>query len=72
MNRNSSIIVGVVALLVLVLSLPLEWMTIHNAKVQFPGLNEMRSSSLGTMTVKVTVINGFIKFFYSNFQYSWL
>jgi hypothetical protein len=66
MNKNNSIIMGIGALLALVLSLPLEWMTIHNAKMQFSGglqgFGEMMSSSFGTMTLEVTGINGHITF----------
>ncbi len=66
MNKNNSIIMGIGAMLALVISLPLEWMTIHNARMQFSGgvqgFGEMMSSSLGTMTLKVTGINGHITF----------
>jgi amino acid transporter len=65
MNSNA-IVIGVGALLALVISLPLEWMTIHNAQIQFDDgfeeLEEMMSPSFGQMTVKVTGINGRITF----------
>jgi hypothetical protein len=66
MNKSNSIILGIGAMLALAISLPLEWMTIHNAKMQFSGafqgVGDMMSSSLGTMTLKVTGINGHITF----------
>ena len=66
MNKNNSIITGLGSLLALVLSLPLEWMTIHNAEMQFTGgfqgFGEMMSSSFGRMTLTVTGINGHITF----------
>ncbi len=66
MNKNNAIILGVGAMLALVISLPLEWMTIHNARMQFSGgfqgFGGMMSSSFGPMTVKVTGINGHITF----------
>ncbi|MHC4745212.1 MAG: hypothetical protein ACYS8Z_25125 [Planctomycetota bacterium] len=66
MNKNNSIIMGIGAMLTLIISLPLEWMTIHNARMQFSGgfqrFGERMSSSLGGMSVKVTGINGHITF----------
>ena len=66
MNKNNAILMGVGAILALVISLPLEWMTIHNAPMQFnggpQGLGNMIAPSLTTMTVKVTGINGHITF----------
>ena len=66
MNKNNSIILGISAMVALVISLPLEWMTIHNAKMGFSGgfqgFGDMMSSPFGAMTLKVTGINGHITF----------
>ena len=37
MAKNNSIILGIGAMVSLLISLPLEWMTIHNARMQFGG-----------------------------------
>lgn len=38
MTRANTFIIGSVAILALIISIPLEWMTLHNAKMNFPGL----------------------------------
>ncbi len=66
MTKNNSNALGIAAMVVLILSLPLEWMTLHNARMQFngglQGLGNMMPSSMGTMTIKLTGINGHITF----------
>jgi len=62
MNKNNAIITGLGAMLALVISLPLEWMTIHNAKVQFSGGFERMSSLFGPITVRATGFNCQIPF----------
>jgi len=66
MNKNNSIITGIGALLALVLSLPLEWMTIHNARMQFndgfQGSGITMPSLFGSMSLNLTGFNGHITF----------
>jgi len=67
-NKNNSIVLGIASMLALAVSLPLEWMTIRNAKMQFSGgfqgFGDMMSSSLGSMTLKITGMNGHITFLF--------
>lgn len=66
MGNNNALIMGIASLLALALSLPLEWMTIHNAHMQLSGgmqgFGQHMGSSMGTMTLQVTGINGSITF----------
>ena len=66
MNKQYSIILGVGGLLALLVSLPLEWMTIYNAKLQFDGgmqgFDQMMPSPFGAMTASVTGLNGHVTF----------
>lgn len=66
MNKHNSIILGIGALLALLVSLPLEWMTIYNVKMQFnggmQGFDQMMPSPFGPMTASVTGLNGHVTF----------
>ncbi len=67
MNKNNSIMMGIGGMLALVISLPLEWMTIKIAKMNIPqfgggfeGLGNMMSSTFGNMSTSVTGFNGHV------------
>ncbi len=64
MNKNNSMVLGVGAAIALLVSLPLEWMTIHNAAMLFnggfPDVAGLQGSPMGGMSVAVNGFNGSI------------
>ena len=64
MNENNSVVLGIGAMLALLVSLPLEWMMIHNGTMQFTGgfqgFGGGMPGSLGGMSLAITGFNGHI------------
>ena len=60
MNKNNAVLTGNGAILLLLISLPLTWMTIRNAGMQLP--SNMSFPSFPGITFKVTGLNGTITF----------
>ena len=66
-NDSNKIVLGVLSIFALLLSIPLEWMTIHGAKLQFQGemgnfMGNMFSQGFGGITLTLTGLNGNITF----------
>jgi hypothetical protein len=66
MNKNNAVLLGISAILALAVSLPLVWMTIHEAHIELsggmPGFRGMPRPSVPAMNFEVTGINGHITF----------
>ncbi len=68
MNKNNALILIIGAMLVLVISLPLEWMSIQNASANFSGpfqeLGNRMTQTLGKVSMSVTGLNGHVTFLF--------
>ena len=64
MNKNNLIILGAAALLALLISLPMEWMTITHARINMsgapPGFAGMMNQALAGASLTVSGLNGHV------------